>query len=146
MSSSSEVEQEQKPLPSLPVGYNDLKFALRDGLSSQVSRQFWWPVLPSIHSSNKVIDSVLNTVEISENLASILKEPLLDNKKVSLNKNENPIEQVVRKISYVIINQNKLNEVEVSYFLPLLRLIVWQLGRVDICYYFSTEIINNPDR
>jgi hypothetical protein len=144
--SSSEETLEQKPLPSLPVEFNNLKYDLRDGLDSQVSRQFWWPVLPSIHSSMKVIDSVLNTVEISENLASILKEPLLDNKKSSSNKTENPIEQVVRKISYVIINQNKLNEVEVSYFLPLLRLIVWQLGRVDICYYLSTEIINNPDR
>jgi hypothetical protein len=62
------------------------------------------------------------------------------------NKGENPVEQVVRKISYVLINQNKLEDIEVSYFVSLIRLIVWQLGRVDVSYYTCAEIVNNPER
>lgn len=133
------------PNPSTPIEFSELKRQLRDGLDSQESRAFWWPVLPSITTATKVIDSVPDTIGIAERLKEILKEPLLDHS-APVNKGDNVAEQTVRKVSYVLINQNKLNEVEVSYFISLLRLIVWQVNRVDVCYYLATEIIANPDR
>lgn len=131
--------------PATPIEFAELKRQCRAGLDSQESRQHWWPALPSVNPSSKSIDSVPDAIETAERLATMLKEPLLDHKAVP-NKGENPVEQVVRKISYVLINQSKLEDIEVSYFVSLIRLMVWQLGRVDVSYYTCAEILNNPDR
>lgn len=133
------------PNPSIPIEFSELKRQLRDGLDSQESRALWWPVLPSLSASAKIIDSVPDTIGIAERLKELLKEPLLDHN-APVNKGDNPYEQTVRKVSYVLINQNKLNEIEVSYFVSLLRLIVWQVNRVDVSYYVATEIIANSER
>jgi hypothetical protein len=135
------------PNPRIPIDLNVLKQKLRDGLESQFSRCYWWPILPSISLDTKVIESVPDTVSIAERLTTILKEPLLDSTtNNSISKGENSIEQMVRKVTYVLINQGKLDDIEASYFTTFLKLIAWQVGRIDVCYLLATDIISKSDR
>jgi hypothetical protein len=132
--------------PTIPIDYADLKKVCRKGFDTPETRQYWWPHLPGLTDSVKCVTSVEDTVAVAERLTEILKEPLLAHNTATIRSGENPVEQVVRRISYVLINQNKLEDVEVSYFVSLLRILVWQLNRVDVSYYVCTEIINNPDK
>lgn len=138
--------------PEPPIESNILKQVLRAGLDTPISRGYWWPVLPSLKADeNKVIDKdqVQEVVGSAERLPGIINEPLLDYRSVTVNPKEKEnevIDQTARKLSFVLISQGKVAEIDISYWMPLVKIISWQVKRIDVCYWMIDTVIQQPDR
>lgn len=141
--------------PEPPIESNTLKQILRAGLDTQISRSYWWPVLPSLKpEENNVVevDTVKEVVESAERLPGILGAELgklLDFRQILVNpkeKENETIENTARRLSSVLISQTKVAEIDISYWMPLVKIISWQVKRVDICYWMLDTVIQQPDR
>ncbi len=135
--------------PEIPVNTADLKQALRDGLEDQVSRAFWWPILPGIRPEQKRVEEDPDITATAERLKTLLNEPMLEHfasAPVKYEKDISAIEQVVKKISFVLVKQQKIEERNLGYMETLLRLIIWQVNRIDVSYWMADEILSKPER
>jgi hypothetical protein len=138
--------------PEPPLESNTLKQILRAGLDTQISRGYWWPLLPTLKLEENVVidkDQVPELVGSAERLPEIINEPLLDHRSVIVNPKEKEsevIDQTARKLSSVLISQNKVAQIDISYWIPLVKIISWQVKRIDVCYWMLDSVIQQPDR
>jgi hypothetical protein len=133
--------------PLIPIEAGLLKQLLRSGLDSQISRAYWWPILPTLRPD--VLDVIIqsdNDIEGSaERLHELLQEPLLDFKLTTERESEF-VEQGARKLASVLVARKKVDEVDVNYWLPLARILLWQIRRVDVVYAMVSTMLDQPDR
>lgn len=135
--------------PEIPINVAELKQLLREGLEDQSSRAFWWPILPGIIKNQKRIDEDPDIIGAAERLQVLINEPLLEYTPSVSTKSEKDVgglQQMVKKLSLILVRQKKIEESQLGYIEALQRLIVWQIKRIDVSYLTMTEILSKPER
>lgn len=137
--------------PEIPIEVKKLKESLRIGLTSDLSRQYWWPIILGTNMTANKIEEDPDIIGSAERLQSMLNEPLLDHlTQVGSSKTNNSIENTLQKINYVLVNQKKVIEADLPYLQHLLRILISQIKRIDVCYWSISEYLSmvslNPTR
>ena len=138
-------------LPQVPIDYTNLKFEVRKGLPGSRSRFQWWPVLSKIEAGSS-IDKYPDVTGPAERLSIVLREPLLDAKSQQHEEGINELEYIsmtTHHLMYVLKKSNLLNMDDEHTFYrwqPLLRLLVCELKRIDICYLIISDLLHNQQK
>lgn len=131
---------------TVPIEFNDLKQVVRHGLESNESRIYWWPVFPSIVVGSTV-DKYPAVISEAEKISSEISEPLLNFKnQAEFKDTPEYISNITKKLLYVLNNQNILKTDDMHGFDTLLRIIIFQLKRIDVCYNLASILLSNRDR
>mmetsp|Transcript_32580 Transcript_32580/g.46994 ORF Transcript_32580/g.46994 Transcript_32580/m.46994 type:complete len:684 (-) Transcript_32580:592-2643(-) len=130
----------------VPIGYSSLKQLLRNGLKTNESRNYWWPILTDI-KSQAYINEYPDVIEAAEKLHVLISEPLLDHKsmsKIQPTEETELIESVSKNLIYVLKRNKKIEEVD--YFQAISRILVKELRRIDVCYMIASNLLGNQDK
>lgn len=130
----------------VPIGYSSLKQLLRNGLKTNESRNYWWPILTDV-KSQAYINEYPDVIEAAEKLHVLISEPLLDHKsmsKIQPTEETELIENVAKNLIYVLKRNKKIEEVD--YFQSISRILVKELRRIDVCYMIASNLLGNQDK
>src|SRR4051794_34589979 len=120
--------------PSFPIDYDTLKEELRKGLTSNASREYWWPVLVDI-SPTEMYTQYPDVIGSAERLHDIMKEPLLNSKTQTLFPADKKLEFIMHQskmIMYILRNNKKLETSETPYFETIIRVVSNVIRRIDV--------------
>jgi hypothetical protein len=129
---------------TVPVPRNELKQRLRDGLSTFQARQYWWPVLAGLNTSDAIVSEYPDYVATASRLQGLLNEPLLSAQVDP----DDPLslDTVSRNVMYVLHNSKKLSTAELPFLEPMIRILVSVLLRADVCYLTVTDLLANQNK
>jgi hypothetical protein len=129
--------------PQAPIDYHSLKNACRLGLSSE-SRQYWYPILPSITVGDAVTE-VQDIHAVAGRLADMVKlssfaEQVPDG-----------TEESTKKIVHVLIaldaaTMNKNGTKDIALVTPLMEQLSRQIDSLEVCYLMGCEITTNTSK
>lgn len=135
------------PKPEIPIAFETLKQTLRAGLSGQESRAFWWPVLPALSEDLDKIDSDMDVVGNAERLVGVLKESSIDSSiQHGSEKDIDFVSGTCSKMYTVLLAQGKVEAADIGYWMPLMKIVAWQIKRVDVSYWMVNSIIDQGER
>ena len=139
-------------LPKIPVEYAVLKDFARRGLQNAVSRAYWWPIMPNITTTN-MIESYLDLADSTARLAFTLSEPLLDQvlpEGLGLSdikgKDRAAFVNAANGLMDVLIRTDLISPDEVVAFETILRLILFQMRRLNVSYMLAADVLANRDK
>eukprot|EP01035_Chromulina_nebulosa_P008085 gene8085-10944_t len=130
----------------VPIGYTSLKQLLRNGLKTNDSRNYWWPILTGVKLQS-AINEYPDVIGSAEKLHLIIAEPLLDHKsmsKIQPTDETELIESVAKNILYVLKRNKKIDDTE--FFLAITRILVKELRRIDVCYMIASDLLANQEK
>lgn len=141
----------------VPASYSTLKQTLRDGLKFQESRLYWWPMLPALHKYikganiseepiNGIIEEHPDFIELAQQLHVIHQEPLLDHASMSKYQPTDPTELIssVTKNLFYFLKHKK--GVESPFLNAMIRILVKEMGRIDLTYLILQEILEKKQK
>jgi hypothetical protein len=139
-------ETSEEIQPQVPTDYNTLKDATRRGLGNSAVRAYWWPVMCNLASCTSIdtypdISAAKDGVVANEPSLSQTLQITADGKGT-----REIVTSACQNLTDVILRAGLLASTESDLFSTLLRLVAFQLRKLDVSYLVACDLLSNREK